>query len=105
MLAPALSDADFAAFQSLVYAAAGIHLADNKREMLATRLARRLHALGLADYRAYYQLLASSAPSGEEREHFITGLTIKKTQFFREPHHFEFLRDQLIPEVRARAAA
>lgn len=105
MRAQGLSETDFVAFQSLAYAAAGIHLADNKREMLATRLARRLHALGLTDYRAYYQILTSGDPSGEEREHFINSVTTNKTQFFREPHHFEFLRDQLIPELRARAAA
>ena len=105
MLAATLSDTDFVAFQSLVFAAAGIHLADNKREMLATRLGRRVEALGLGDFRAYYQFLMSGDPSGEEREHFINSITINKTQFFREPHHFEFLRDHVIPEVVARAQA
>jgi len=101
----ALSEADFAAFQSLVYAAAGIHLTPNKREMLATRLARRLHALGLTNYRAYYNLLMSEDASGEEREHFINSVTTNKTHFFREPHHFDFVRDRVIPELRRRVAA
>ena len=101
----ALSELELAAFQKLAYEVAGIHLADNKREMLATRLARRLHALGLPGYRAYYQLLTTGDPTGEEREHFINAITTNKTQFFREPHHFDFLRDQLIPELRARVAA
>src|SRR4051812_22953230 len=101
----ALSETEFTAFQTLVYSAAGIHLAPNKREMLATRLARRLHALGLSDYRAYYKLLMSGDPSGEEREHFINCVTTNKTHFFREPHHFDFVCDRLIPELRARVAA
>ena len=105
MAAAALSEGDLAAFQRLAYEVAGIHLADNKREMLATRLARRLHALGLPGYRAYYQLLTTGDPTGDEREHFINAITTNKTSFFREPHHFDFLRDQVIPELRERVAA
>lgn len=100
-----LTDADLAAFQKLAFELAGIHIAANKREMLATRLARRLTALGLASYRAYFHYLTGSDPSGDEREHFINCITTNKTGFFREPHHFELLRDQVIPAVRARAAA
>jgi chemotaxis protein methyltransferase CheR len=105
MAQAALSEADFAAFQALVYSAAGIHLAPNKREMLATRLARRLQALDLTNYRAYYDLLMSEDARGEEREHFINSVTTNKTHFFREPHHFDFVRDRVIPELRRRVAA
>jgi len=101
----AISELDFAAFQSLAYDAAGISLPANKREMLVTRLARRLQALGLPGYRAYYQLLMSGDPTGDEREHFINCITTNKTDFFREPHHFDFLREHLIPELRARVAS
>ncbi len=101
---PELSELDFTAFQALVYEAAGIRLASNKRELLVTRLARRLQALGLTSYRAYYKVLTSGDPLHEEREHFINCITTNKTNFFREPHHFDFVRDELIPRLRARVA-
>jgi len=100
-----LSDGEFAAFQALVHDVAGIHLAANKRELLTSRLTRRLDALGLTSFRAYYDLLRAADPKGDEREHFINSITINKTSFFREPHHFDFLRDRIIPELRARVAA
>jgi len=69
-----------------------------------TRLARRLQSLGLTSYHAYYKVLTTGDPTREEREHFINCITTNKTHFFREPHHFDFVRDELIPQLRARVA-
>jgi chemotaxis protein methyltransferase CheR len=100
-----LSDGDFAMFQSLVHDVAGIYLAPNKRALLTSQLTRRLDALGLLTYRAYYDHLRVADSKGDEREHFINAITINKTDFFREVHHFDFLRQRVIPELRARVAA
>jgi chemotaxis protein methyltransferase CheR len=95
-----LSGAEFDAFQGLIYQVTGIHLAPSKGDMLAVRLGRRLRALGLDSFADYYTRVTSD-PSGAEREQFINAVTTNKTHFFREPHHFELLRDQVIPRVRA----
>lgn len=98
------NEADLAAFQKLAYDLAGIHIATQKREMMMSRVGRRLAATGLASYRSYFHYLTSSDAGGDEREQFINCITINKTSFFRESHHFDLLRDQVIPALRARVA-
>ena len=50
-----LSDQEFALFQKLIYKIAGISLSDAKKVMLAGRLMRRLKALNLQSFAAYYR--------------------------------------------------
>jgi chemotaxis protein methyltransferase CheR len=59
--------------------------------------------LGLQSYGQYLQHIRSQPAKSAERQEMINCITTNKTDFFRENHHFEFLRDRLIPEVRARA--
>ena len=96
---PRLSDAEFARFRSLIQKHTGIHLKDHKRQLLLARLGQHIRKLGLASFSDYYEYLARDA-SGEALRAFINRITTNKTSFFREPHHFEFLRARLIPELR-----
>ncbi len=80
-----------------------IALGDAKRDMLCARLARRLRHLGLATYAEYYAHLTQHDPEGAELARMINCVTTNKTDFFREAHHFDFLRDRVFPDALARA--
>jgi len=89
----AISDQEFARFRDLVRAHAGITLGPQKRHLLRARLGRRLRALGMTSFAQYYDYLTDpEAGSAEEILAFINAITTHKTDFFREPHHFEYLR-------------
>jgi chemotaxis protein methyltransferase CheR len=85
----AFSDADFRSLAQYAYEQAGIALADNKRNLVYTRLSRRLRALGLKTFREYREFLANNA---SESESFINAISTNLTKFFREAHHFDHFR-------------
>ncbi|WP_459618371.1 CheR family methyltransferase [Bordetella sp. 2513F-2] len=85
-------DADFTRVRKMIYARAGISLGDHKREMVYSRLARRLRVLGQQGFAAYLDGLERDAGSAEW-EHFVNALTTNLTAFFREAHHFPILAD------------
>jgi chemotaxis protein methyltransferase CheR len=89
------SDDDFNSLRALVREVTGITLADSKRELVYGRLSRRLRVLGLPSFRDYRNLLASDAGRGEISE-FTNAVTTNLTSFFRESHHFDYLRDQIL---------
>ena len=89
------SDEDFNALRRLVRQLTGISLSEAKRELVYGRLARRLRALGLQSFSAYRDLLAGNA-EGPEMVEFINAITTNLTSFFRESHHFDYLRDHVL---------
>jgi len=89
----AFDDRDFDAIRALVKQLTGINLSHQKRELVYGRLARRLRALGLKSFRAYRERLA--ADPGELAK-FCNAITTNLTSFFRERHHFEFLREKVL---------
>lgn len=91
----------FEMIAGLLYQLAGISLAPHKTEMMYSRLARRLRALGLDSFDAYCTLLQSEEGAGEVG-YLVNALTTNLTHFFREPHHFEHLAKVLLPQVRER---
>ena len=89
------SDADFRNLVQLAYNYAGIALSDTKRNLVYTRVSRRLRALGLSSFRQYRAYLAENAP---ERENFVNAISTNLTRFFRESHHFDhFSRHVVVP--------
>lgn len=89
-----MSDAEFAQFQRFIYQSAGISLGGAKKAMVAGRLASRLQACRVRSYGEYLRLLTGGgAPL--ELQTAVDLLTTNETYFFREPKHFEFLRDVL----------
>jgi chemotaxis protein methyltransferase CheR len=89
-----ITDREFAHFQQFIYDAAGITLSDAKKPLVSSRLAMRLQRREVSSYGEYITLL-SSGQELEEVQLAIDLLTTNETYFFREPRHFEFLRDQL----------
>ncbi len=84
------TDADFRRVCGLIHARAGIALGEHKREMVYSRLSRRLRARGLTSFDAYLAPLERDADA-PEWEAFVNALTTNLTAFFREPHHFPLL--------------
>jgi chemotaxis protein methyltransferase CheR len=90
-----LSDKEFSLFQRMIYDIAGINLSDNKKALVSSRLAKRVKHFGLKSYSQYFELLQSKAHN--EHQIAIDLLTTHETFFFREPKHFDFIRDKVIP--------
>lgn len=87
-----ITDQEFSQFQRFIFDAAGISLSSSKKALVSGRLAKRLQHCGLTSYGAYFKLLMSGQAS-DEVQTAIDLLTTNETYFFREPKHFEFLRD------------
>lgn len=85
---------DFERVRSLIYQRAGIALADSKQEMVYSRLARRLRAIGMRSFTAYLDAL-ERRPENDEWEAFTNALTTNLTAFFREEHHFPILAEHV----------
>jgi chemotaxis protein methyltransferase CheR len=87
-----ITDAEFRQFQRFIYQAAGISMSPSKKALVVGRLARRLQKHRLTSYSEYFELLQSpGAP--EEAQIAVDLLTTNETYFFREPKHFDLLRD------------
>ncbi|MDP9014583.1 MAG: protein-glutamate O-methyltransferase CheR [Pseudomonadota bacterium] len=95
------TEADFQALRALVKEMTGINLAESKRELVYGRVSRRLRALGLSSFSAYRQLLETG--DGSELVAFCNALTTNLTSFFRESHHFDYLRDEFLAPRREAA--
>ena len=92
----------------LIYAEAGITLSPEKKTMLEGRVKRRLKTLNLSSYSEYCETLfgQDGQHNGlkDEVVHLIDVVTTNKTDFFREPAHFNFLVDKALPELSERIA-
>jgi chemotaxis protein methyltransferase CheR len=99
-----VNDREFAVFQALVYGRTGIVLGPHRRPLLQARLGKRLRALGLASFTEYHRLLMERDAGGEEMNRLVNAITTNKTEFLREPHHFDYLAGVWSPAVKARLA-
>ena len=97
-----ISNADFGRLRSLIYAQSGINLNADKKTMLELRIKRRLRSLNLNSFGQYCDYLFGPHGQKEELVHLIDVVTTNKTDFFREPEHFEFLVQKAIPDLVAR---
>jgi chemotaxis protein methyltransferase CheR len=99
----AFGNEDFEALRKLVKDLTGINLSDQKRELVYGRLARRLRTLGLRTFAEYRDLLSSDG--GREISELCNAITTNLTAFFREGHHFDYLREQVLKPLAAQSAA
>jgi len=95
---------DFRHIAQTLHAHAGIALSEGKAALVYSRLAKRLRLLGLRSFRDYCALI-EGVEGVDERQAMTAALTTNVTRFYREPHHFDHLRDHVMPELAARARA
>jgi chemotaxis protein methyltransferase CheR len=87
------TNADFERVRKMIYEHAGIALSPIKRDMVYSRLARRLRATGANSFSVYLDRLQSRGSA--EWEAFVNALTTNLTSFFRESHHFDILKSEI----------
>ena len=95
---------DFRHIAQTLHAHAGIALSEGKAALVYSRLAKRLRVLGLRSFRDYCALI-EGMEGVDERQAMTAALTTNVTRFYREPHHFDHLRDHVMPELAVRARA
>lgn len=99
-----ITDGEFQAFRELIHRTVGIALGPSKVQLVASRLAKRLRHLGFETYGEYYRHLRTEDPDGSELSEMVNCITTNKTSFFREGHHFEFLRGQFLADLARHGA-
>ncbi len=96
-----LKQEEYQFFANFMHQRCGVHLEANKIPMIQARLSKRLHHLDLPDFKAYINYLKNSEA---EAITCINALTTHKTDFFREPEHFDFLKSVVLPDFLQRGA-
>ena len=89
---------DFRAIAAMLHGDAGISIPESKATLVYSRLAKRLRVLGIESFRDYCALVASRE-GADERVSMLAALTTNVTRFFREPHHFDHLKTQVLPPL------
>lgn len=98
MMTPVLTDTEFALLRDWVHAQAGISMSSAKKPLVTSRLLKRLTHHGLRTFGEYYALISRHGSS--ETQIALDLLTTNETYFFREPKHFDFLRQRALPARR-----
>lgn len=92
---------DFSFLAKLLNEKTGIVLHKNKTELIYGRLARRLRALGHKSFKEYCTYL--QGPKGDEELGLtVNAVTTNTTKFFREMHHFDYLKENVLKDAKAR---
>lgn len=90
---------DFRRLGELIHNVSGIKVSDPKKTMIESRLQRRLKKLGMQSIQEYLDYLFSPDGMQDELINMIDEVTTNKTDFFREPGHFDFLTKHALPEM------
>ncbi len=89
----AIAGKEFALLQRFIFEAAGITMSPSKKALVMSRLSKRLDLRRLPTFAEYFKVL-SSGQDAQEVQVAIDLLTTNETYFFREPKHFDLLREQ-----------
>ncbi|MBX7192501.1 MAG: protein-glutamate O-methyltransferase CheR [Sandaracinaceae bacterium] len=95
MYAADLSGDELSAIADYLHGLTGIRLDGTKRELVKSRLGRRMRVLGLLSYAEYLERVRAET-GAEERTRFVDALTTNLTYFFREEQHFTFLAENVL---------
>src|SRR5664280_1552047 len=96
-----LTTSQFAVISNVVKQRCGINLHDGKKALVKARLHKRVRALGLDGFGHYVEHLCTDA-GGVEMAAMLDALSTNLTYFFREPRHFEILKNTVIPQILVR---
>ena len=92
-----LSDKDYHRIKDIIYNVIGINLGDSKKELLRTRLSKRLRALSIDTFDEYYNHVTKRDQS--ELTHLFDAISTNTTSFFREMEHFKFVTSTVLPAL------
>jgi len=95
-----MTQAEFTRFSEFIIGQCGIKMPPSKKIMLEARLQKRLRALGIPTYGEYLKHVLGEG-SRDELVHMLDAVTTNKTDFFREPVHFQYLAQTVLPEALA----
>jgi chemotaxis protein methyltransferase CheR len=95
---PKMTGHDFERLSHFIYGHCGIKMPPVKRTMLESRLQKRLRLMGVSSFRKYCDFIFKSSDGNSELVHMLDAVTTNKTDFFREPVHFSFLSETVLPE-------
>jgi chemotaxis protein methyltransferase CheR len=94
-----MAEGDFSRLSQFIYQVCGIKITPAKKVMIESRLSSRLRKLGMQKFREYIDYLFSDRGMEEELVTMIDIVTTNKTDFFREPAHFDYLREKAVPAL------
>lgn len=97
---PIPTDKEFQLFQQLIQEKLGIFLPAQKKALLSNRLWKRLQICGVKGFSDYYRFIQSSQGKSE-LDIALELITTNETYFFREPKHFDYLKDEILPDLKA----
>ncbi|MFP4347343.1 MAG: CheR family methyltransferase [Desulfococcaceae bacterium] len=101
LISAELSEKQFRKIAQLVYSLCGINLKDGKQALVRARLMKRLRALKMIGFDEYMDYIESEEGQGE-LSFMVDVMTTNKTHFFREPEHFNYLCDHILPKLNRR---
>jgi len=90
-----MSEGNFKLISDIAYKLTGIKLSDHKKNMIYSRLSRRIRLRNLQSFDDYCKLI--STPGNDEMTDFVNAITTNLTAFFREAHHFVYLQNVVFP--------
>lgn len=99
MQGPVLSTRLFKTLSNYITDTLGIKMPPSKSTMLQSRLQKRLRQLGMNSFEDYYEFVFSGEGKQQELHHLLDAVTTNKTDFFREPRHYDVLKQMVLPEL------
>lgn len=96
-----LTHTNFRRLAELIHDYSGIKMPPSKKTMLEGRLRRRVRARGMSGVNAYCRYLFEDGGLETELVHLMDAVTTNKTEFFREPAHFDFVTQRCLPAIAA----
>ena len=100
-----LTDKDFKRLSEFIEAKSGILMPMSKKSMLTARIQKRLRLLKMHSFSDYVDLVLSPNDPSQELSNFLDIVTTNKTDFFREPNHFEYMSGVAVPTLMERQGA
>ncbi|MBN1181246.1 MAG: methyltransferase domain-containing protein [Bacteroidales bacterium] len=94
-----LSLSEFKKLSEFIYTNYGIKMPEVKRIMLQSRLQKRLRALKMDNFKDYIEYVFSKEGQSHEIINMIDVVSTNKTDFFREPVHYDYINSYIIPSV------
>jgi chemotaxis protein methyltransferase CheR len=94
-----ITDQEFSRYRKFLQDKVGINLGDNKKTLLVARLSKRLRHYKIDSFTRYFNMVKEGTHHGEEQM-MIDLLTTNETYFFRESHHFDYLKNEILPKHR-----